>query len=178
MRKIKSFTVDHTDLMPGVYISRTDRVSAQDVFSPLGSDITPHDTLDETALYPITTYDIRITRPNRESVMDTGEIHTIEHLGATYLRNRADLKYRVIYWGPMGCRTGFYLILAGAVPAETVLGLMIEVFDFIAGYEGDIPGATPAECGNCTDMDLPAAKARAARYRDILQNHPVTDYPG
>ena len=177
MEKIKSFTVNHTDLMPGVYVSRTDCVSAQDAFSPLGSDAAPHDALDEATLYPITTYDIRITRPNREPVMGTGEIHTIEHLGATYLRNRADLKCRVIYWGPMGCRTGFYLILAGAAPAETVLGLMIEVFDFIAGFEGDIPGATPAECGNCTDMDLPAAKLRAARYRDTLQNDPVTVYP-
>lgn len=147
MERIKSFTVDHTKLLPGVYVSREDAAGGQ----------------------PVTTYDIRLTRPNFEPVMGTGEIHTIEHIGATYLRNRADVKDRVIYWGPMGCRTGFYLILSGAVPVTTVTALMIDVFAFIADYEGDIPGASPTECGNYSDMDLAAAKARAEKYLEVLK---------
>lgn len=146
MERIKSFTVDHMKLMPGVYVSRTDAAGDS----------------------PVTTYDIRITRPNFEPVMGTGEIHTIEHIGATYLRNRADIKDRVIYWGPMGCRTGFYLILAGDPELEDVKVLMRDLFRFTADFEGDIPGATPVECGNYSDMDLPAAKKRAAGYLEIL----------
>lgn len=168
MRKIKSFTVDHLTLLPGVYISRDDLVSPSDAFGALGEEIKPHEAFAERELYPITTYDIRLTRPNFEPVMGTGEIHAIEHIGATYLRNRADLKYRVIYWGPMGCRTGFYLILAGAPPLDAVKALCRDVFAFIAAFEGDIPGATPQECGNYSDMDLPAAKARAAKFSEIL----------
>ena len=147
MEKIKSFTVDHTKLLPGVYVSREDAANGQ----------------------PVTTYDIRLTRPNFEPVMGTGEIHTIEHIGATYLRNRADVKDRVIYWGPMGCRTGFYLIMAGAPALPEVERLMCDLFAFTAAFEGDIPGATPVECGNYSDMDLPAAKARAEKYGAILK---------
>ena len=147
MEKIKSFTIDHTKLLPGVYLSREDAAGGQ----------------------PVTTYDIRLTRPNFEPVMGTGEIHTIEHIGATYLRNRADVKDRVIYWGPMGCRTGFYLIMAGAPALDEVEALMKDLFAFTAAFEGAIPGATPVECGNYSDMDLPAAKARAATYGAILE---------
>lgn len=170
MRKIKSFTIDHMTLLPGVYESRLDRVSPADAFDEAGSEIIDHDRFEEKELYPIMTYDIRITRPNFEPVMGTGELHTIEHLGATYLRNREDLKYRVIYWGPMGCRTGFYLIMSGAIPVETIRRLMIDVFTFIRDFEGEIPGAKPEECGNYSDMDLPAAKARAAKYLDVLRD--------
>ena len=153
MEKIKSFTIDHMKLLPGVYVSREDTASL-----PGGGSCS------------ITTYDIRITRPNFEPVMGTGEVHTIEHLGATYLRNRADIKERVIYWGPMGCRTGFYLILSGTVSVQAVTLLMKDVFAFIAAYEGEIPGATPVECGNYSDMDLPAAKKRAESYLAVLNN--------
>ena len=146
MEKIKSFTIDHTKLLPGVYLSREDTAN------------------DE----PVTTYDIRLTRPNFEPVMGTGEVHTIEHIGATYLRNRADVKDRVIYWGPMGCRTGFYLILAGKPALDEITGLMKDLFAFTAAFEGAIPGATPVECGNYSDMDLPAAKSRAAKFLSVL----------
>lgn len=169
MRRIKSFSVNHMTLMPGVYVSREDNVSPSDAFDEIGSAIKSHDDFGERELYPVTTYDIRITRPNFEPVMGTGEIHTMEHLGATYLRNREDLKYRVVYWGPMGCRTGFYLIMTGFIPVEKMKKLMIELFEFIADFEGAIPGATPEECGNYSDMDLPAAKERAAKYVKILE---------
>ena len=169
MEKIKSFTIDHMTLLPGVYVSREDRVSPGDAFGVPGQPAAPQESFAAAQLYPITTYDIRITRPNFEPVMSTGEIHTIEHLGATWLRNSAAWKSRVLYWGPMGCRTGFYLILAGAAPAETVRALMAELFAFIAAYEGDIPGASPVECGNYSDMDLPAAKLRAAGYAALLR---------
>lgn len=168
MRKIKSFTIDHLTLMPGVYLSRLDRVSRHDALEEMGKPV-PHSEVNEGELFPISTYDIRITRPNFEPVMSTGEIHAIEHLGATYLRNREDLKYRIIYWGPMGCRTGFYLILSGDNPLCEVTKLMRDTFAFIADFEGEIPGATPKECGNCSDMDLPAAKERAKKYLEILE---------
>lgn len=150
MEKIKSFTIDHMTLFPGVYTSR------EDVFGKES--------------YPITTYDIRITRPNFEPVMGTAEIHTIEHLGATYLRNRKDIQEEVVYWGPMGCRTGFYLILSGKKSLESVTALMVDLFGFIAEYEGEIPGATPIECGNYSDMDLAAAKIRAKNFLKILRS--------
>ena len=169
MRKIKSFTVDHMTLLPGVYLSREDRVSPIDNLPNAGEFVVPHENFEPEALYSISTYDIRMTRPNFEPVMSTGEIHAIEHLGATYLRNREDLKYRIIYWGPMGCRTGFYLILAGAVPVPAVVKLMIDTYTFIEGFEGEIPGAKPEECGNYSDMDLTGAKARAGAYLNVLR---------
>ena len=147
MKRIESFSVDHLKLLPGVYESRIDSAGAD---------------------CPVTTYDVRITRPNFEPVMNTGEIHTIEHLGATYLRNREDIKDRVIYWGPMGCRTGFYFILAGRTPVPEINGLMKELFSFVAGFEGRIPGASPEECGNYSDMDLEGAKKRAEKYVEVL----------
>ena len=169
MRKIKSFTVDHMTLLPGVYLSRLDRVSPVDAFFEAGEFVVAHENFEPEALYPISTFDIRMTRPNFEPVMSTGEIHAIEHLGATYLRNREDLKYRIIYWGPMGCRTGFYLIMAGDIPVETIVKLMQETYTFIVDFEGEIPGAKPEECGNYSDMDLAGAKARARAYLEVLK---------
>ena len=142
MEKIASFTVNHLDLLPGVYVSRKDRVGDQTV----------------------TTFDIRMTAPNREPVMNTAEMHTIEHLGATFLRNDAEWKERVIYFGPMGCRTGFYLLLAGDLASEEVLPLVRRCFAFVRDFTGDVPGATARDCGNHLDMNLPMAKLLAERF--------------
>ncbi len=142
METITSFTVDHLKLLPGVYVSRKDCT---------GTDI-------------VTTFDIRMTRPNFEPVMNTAEVHAIEHLGATFLRNHKEMKEKVIYFGPMGCRTGFYMILAGDYESADVVFLLRELFEFIRDYEGDIPGAAPEECGNYLDLNLPMAKYAANRY--------------
>lgn len=144
METIASFTVDHMRLLPGIYVSRKDST---------GQDV-------------VTTFDIRMTRPNFEPVMNTAEIHTIEHLGATYLRNHEDWKEKTVYFGPMGCRTGFYLILAGDYESEDIVPLMRELFEFIRTYEGDVPGAAPKECGNYLDLNLPMARYVAERYLD------------
>ena len=149
MEKIASFTIDHIKLKPGVYVSRKDTV---------GSEV-------------ITTFDLRMTSPNEEPVMNTAEIHTIEHLAATFLRNHADWKERVIYFGPMGCRTGFYLILAGDLSSQDIVPLMQEMYKFIADFEGDVPGAAAKDCGNYLDMNLPMAKYIAKKYVDeVLTN--------
>ena len=142
MEKIASFTVDHIRLVPGVYVSRKDTVNSS----------------------VITTFDIRMTSPNVEPVMNTAEVHTIEHLGATFLRNHADYKDRVIYFGPMGCRTGFYLLLAGDYSSADIVPLLKEMYTFIASYEGEIPGASAKDCGNYLDMNLPMAKYLARRF--------------
>ena len=142
MNKIASFTVDHIRLVPGIYVSRKDKIS---------------DTV-------ITTFDIRMTSPNDEPVMNTAEVHTIEHLGATFLRNHENWKDRVIYFGPMGCRTGFYLLLAGDYSSHDIVPLMKEMFSFMASYEGEIPGASAKDCGNYLDMNLPMAKYMARRF--------------
>ena len=142
MEKIASFTVDHIRLVPGVYVSRKDTVNSS----------------------VITTFDIRMTSPNDEPVMNTAEVHTIEHLGATFLRNHADYKDRVIYFGPMGCRTGFYLLLAGDYSSADIVPLLKEMYTFIASYEGEIPGASAKDCGNYLDMNLPMAKYLARRF--------------
>lgn len=159
MNKIPSFTVDHLRLLPGVYVSRLDRLPGGDT---------------------VTTFDLRITRPNEEPVMETGEVHTLEHLGATYLRNDAEWADRVVYFGPMGCRTGFYLLLAGSVTPEEILPLLKRTFRFITEFEGDIPGAAPKDCGNYSDQNLPLAKFYAARYLAVLED--ITpermNYPG
>ena len=144
MEKIASFTVDHQRLLPGVYVSRRDMVG-------------------ET---PVTTFDIRMTRPNKEPVMNTAELHAIEHLGATFLRNHTVFGDKVIYFGPMGCRTGFYLILSGDYESADIVPLLQELFLFIRDYEGDIPGASPVECGNYLDLNLPMAKYLARKYYD------------
>ncbi|HJC92570.1 MAG TPA: S-ribosylhomocysteine lyase [Candidatus Mediterraneibacter excrementigallinarum] len=147
MKKITSFTVDHIRLVPGLYVSRKDRA---------GDAV-------------ITTFDIRMTSPNDEPVMNTAEVHTIEHLGATFLRNHEKYADSVLYFGPMGCRTGFYLLLAGDYSSADIVPLMKEMFTFITGYEGEIPGAAAKDCGNYLDMNLPMAKYMAKRYlKDVL----------
>ena len=147
MEKITSFTIDHLKLLPGIYVSRRDKA---------GDSV-------------ITTFDIRMTRPNFEPVMNTAEVHTIEHLGATFLRNDPYWKERVIYFGPMGCRTGFYLLLSGELNSRDIVPLMVSLFDFIRRYEGEVPGACAKDCGNYLDMNLPMAKYLADKYlREVL----------
>ena len=141
MERIASFSVDHLLLEPGVYVSRIDR-----------------DPATGTA---VTTFDLRLTTPNKEPVMNTAECHTIEHLGATFLRNHAEWSSRIVYFGPMGCRTGFYLVVFGEVTSEEILPLVRELFEFVAGFEGDVPGAAPEECGNYLDQNLPMATSTA-----------------
>ena len=142
MEKIASFTIDHLKLKPGVYVSRRDRVGAE----------------------TITTFDLRMTSPNEEPVMNTAEIHTIEHLGATFLRNHPVYKDKTIYFGPMGCRTGFYLLLAGELESEDIVPLMVEMFEFIRDFHDEVPGASPKDCGNYLDMNLGMANFLADRY--------------
>lgn len=146
MDKIASFTVDHIRLQPGLYVSRKDKVGSETV----------------------TTFDLRLTSPNEEPVMNTGEVHTIEHLAATYLRNEPAWKDKVLYFGPMGCRTGFYLLLAGDYCSRDVLPLVKACFAFIADFSGDVPGASAKDCGNYLDMNLPMAKYWGKRYTELL----------
>lgn len=149
MEKIASFTVDHLNLLPGIYVSRKD-VLTDDV---------------------ITTFDLRITRPNFEPVMNTAEMHAIEHLAATYLRNHKEYGKKTIYFGPMGCRTGFYLLLRGDYESKDIVGLIVELFGFIRDHEGEIPGQSPRDCGNYQDMNLDMAKYLADKYlREVLLN--------
>ena len=150
MEKIASFTIDHIKLQPGLYVSRKDHLGAESV----------------------TTFDLRITSPNEEPVISTGGIHAMEHLGATYLRNNELWKDMVLYFGPMGCRTGFYLLLAGDLNSDAILPLVTGCFKFIAEYEGEIPGATAKDCANYKDMDLRVAKAWAERYYALLRTIP------
>ncbi len=149
MKKIESFTVNHLELYPGVYVSRKDTV---------GDNV-------------LTTFDIRMTRPNFEPVMNTAEVHTIEHLGATFLRNHKDYDSKTIYFGPMGCRTGFYLILKGDYESKEIVDLLKGMFQFIADYEGDIPGASARDCGCYLDMNLPMAKYLAQKYIENILNN-------
>ena len=144
MEKITSFTIDHICLIPGVYVSRKD---------PVGDSV-------------ITTFDLRMTNPNEEPVMNTAEMHAMEHLGATFLRNHPVFGSRIIYFGPMGCRTGFYLLLAGDYESTDIVNLMIEMYEFIRDFEGEIPGASAKDCGNYLDMYLPMAKWLARKYLD------------
>ena len=146
MEKIASFTVNHLSLIPGLYVSRIDKVN--DSF--------------------VTTFDIRITRPNTEPVMDNPGIHALEHLGATFLRNHKVWKDLIIYFGPMGCRTGFYMILSGKYNPQDVYNLVNEMFNFIINYEGVIPGASPIECGNYLDLNLDMAKFYARKYKESV----------
>lgn len=142
MEKIASFTIDHIKLKPGVYVSRKDTV---------GSEV-------------ITTFDLRMTSPNDEPVMNTAEMHTIEHLAATFLRNHPEYKDKTIYFGPMGCRTGFYLLLAGDLTSKEIIPLMIEMFEFIRDYKDEVPGASAKDCGNYLDMNLGMANYLANKY--------------
>ncbi|MCI6535965.1 MAG: S-ribosylhomocysteine lyase [Lachnospiraceae bacterium] len=152
MEKITSFTIDHIRLIPGLYVSRIDQVEG----------------------HPVTTFDIRMTSPNDEPVMNTAEVHTLEHLGATFLRNHKTFANKTIYFGPMGCRTGFYLLLSGNYESKDIVPLMTEMFTFIAEFEGEVPGACAKDCGNYLDMNLPMAKYLASRYlNQVLLN--ITD---
>ena len=149
MEKITSFTIDHLKLLPGVYVSRKDEVRNTTV----------------------TTFDIRMTRPNFEPVINTAELHAIEHLGATFLRNHKEYGESILYFGPMGCRTGFYLLLKGNYESEDILPLLKELFVFIKDYEGEVPGACAKDCGNYLDINLPMAKYIANKYlNEILLN--------
>lgn len=153
---IASFAVDHTDLKPGIYISRQDFVEG----------------------HPITTYDIRMTAPNHEPAIAPAAMHTIEHIVATYLRNDDEWKDSIVYWGPMGCLTGSYLIMKGDYSCEEVRNLMIAAFKHVAEYSDEVPGTTPATCGNYLLHDLPMAKWEAKRYVERLANDFHCEYPG
>lgn len=149
MEKITSFTIDHLKLLPGVYVSRKDMVGDR----------------------VVTTFDIRMTRPNFEPVINTAELHAIEHLGATFLRNHKEWGENILYFGPMGCRTGFYLLLNGDYESKDIVSLLKEMFIFIKDFEGEVPGACAKDCGNYLDINLPMAKYIAKRYlNDVLVN--------
>ncbi len=151
MKKIPSFTIDHTRLSRGIFVSRKDVTPAGDV---------------------LTTFDIRMKLPNREAALAPKAIHTIEHLAATFLRNDDEWKNRIVYWGPMGCLTGNYLIISGDYASEDILPLIRRTFRFIADFEGDIPGATPMDCGNYTFNDLPLAKREAETFLHNTLDNP------
>lgn len=153
MNKIASFTVNHIDLLTGVYVSRRDKVGAE----------------------VITTFDLRFTRPNEEPPMDTPGIHTIEHLGATFLRNHPVWAEKTIYFGPMGCRTGFYVIFAGDLQSEDILGVLQEMAEYILSYEGEIPGYSPRDCGNYLDNNLTLAKYYVKKYKIEVLDNPVKE---
>lgn len=149
MEKIASFTINHLELLPGIYVSRKDNING----------------------VVLTTFDIRMTRPNFEPVINTAELHAIEHLGATFLRNHSEYGNKIVYFGPMGCRTGLYLILSMDYTSKDVVGLVKEMFQFIADYNGEVPGASARDCGNYLDMNLPMAKYVAKKYlEDVLNN--------
>ena len=148
MEKITSFTIDHIKLQPGLYLSRKDKVGSETV----------------------TTFDLRLTSPNEEPVLNTAEAHTIEHLAATYLRNEPNWKEKVLYFGPMGCRTGFYLLLTGDHDSSQALPLVLDCFRFIRDYRGEVPGASAKDCGNYLDMNLPMANYWGGRYAALLEN--------
>ena len=149
MEKIASFTVNHIDLLRGIYVSRKDSV---------GNGM-------------VTTFDLRWKVPNKEEVMGTGEMHAIEHLAATFLRNHPVEKDNIIYFGPMGCRTGFYLLMKGDLESKDIVGLIKEMLEFVSKFEGEIPGATPRVCGNCEDMNLPLARDEANKYLvEVIEN--------
>lgn len=149
MEKIPSFTINHNLLEPGIYVSRRDVTPSGDV---------------------ITTFDIRMTRPNREAALDPRALHAMEHLAATFLRNHPEWKDRIIYWGPMGCCTGNYLLIQGDLESRDILPLIQEAMQFVADFEGEVPGATPRDCGNYSYMNLPEAKKAARKYLEQLSD--------
>lgn len=149
MEKIPSFTIDHNRLLRGIYVSRKDKV---------GGDT-------------VTTFDIRMKEPNREPALHPGALHTIEHLAATYLRNDSEWKDSIVYWGPMGCLTGNYLLMKGDLQPADIVELMKRTFAFVAAFEGDVPGAAPQDCGNWMLHDLPMARWEARKYlEEVLEN--------
>lgn len=151
MKKIPSFTVNHLILERGIFVSRKDRTPSGDV---------------------ITTFDVRMKRPNREPAATPESLHAMEHLAATYLRNNPEWKERIVYWGPMGCMTGNYLLVSGDFSSEDILPLIKETMEFVAGFEGEVPGATPRDCGNYSFMDLKAAKREARTFLDEVLGNP------
>lgn len=159
MKKIPSFTIDHNRLLRGIYVSRKDSVGGETV----------------------TTFDIRMKEPNREPVVHAGALHTIEHLAATYLRNDPEWKDRIIYWGPMGCLTGNYLLMRGDLEPKDIVGLMQKTFKFVADFEGEIPGAAPKDCGNWLQHDLPMARWEARKFLtevlEVIKDENM-NYPG
>ncbi len=159
MKKIPSFTIDHNHLLRGIYVSRKDSVGGETV----------------------TTFDIRMKEPNREPVVHAGALHTIEHLAATYLRNDPEWKDRIIYWGPMGCLTGNYLLMRGDLEPKDIVGLMQKTFKFVADFEGEIPGAAPKDCGNWLLHDLPMARWEARKFLtevlEVIKDENM-NYPG
>ena len=148
MKKIPSFTIDHNQLLPGIYVSRKDNV---------GNDV-------------VTTFDIRMKAPNREPALHPGALHTIEHLAATYLRNNEEWQDCIVYWGPMSCLTGNYLLMKGDMKSEEIVKLMIDTFEFVANYDGVVPGTEPQDCGNYLLHDLPMARYEAKQYLKVLKN--------
>ena len=154
MERIASFTIDHLNLFPGLYVSRRDKK-------------------DNTV---ITTFDMRMTAPNREPVIDVPALHTIEHMAATYLRN-SDRKDEIVYFGPMGCRTGCYLLMFGDLNSEDIYDMVIDMCDFIIGYEGEIPGAQPEQCGNYSEQNLNMAKYYIKKYKAELSENKRFVYP-
>lgn len=159
MKKIPSFTIDHNRLLRGIYVSRKDSVGGETV----------------------TTFDIRMKEPNREPVVHAGALHTIEHLAATYLRNDPEWKDRIIYWGPMGCLTGNYLLMRGDLEPKDIVGLMQKTFKFVADFEGEIPGAAPKDCGNWLLHGLPMARWEARKFLtevlEVIKDENM-NYPG
>lgn len=153
MNKIASFTVNHLDLLTGIYVSRKDY---------LGEEV-------------ITTFDLRFTRPNEEPPMDTPGLHSIEHLGATFLRNHPVWKDKTVYFGPMGCRTGFYVLFSGDLNSEDIIGVLREMADYVLSYEGEIPGYSPRDCGNYLDNNLKLAKIYMKKFKEEVLDHPVPE---
>ncbi len=153
MKKIESFCVNHISLFPGIYVSRKDK-------------------RDNVC---VTTFDLRITKPNDEPALDTAAMHTMEHLGATFLRN-SEKKEDVVYFGPMGCKTGFYLLMFGDLSSAEILDIVKETFEFISTFEGEIPGATPRDCGNYSLQNIDMAKYYAKKYLTTLNNNPPLEY--
>ena len=152
MKKIAIFTIDHLRLSRGIFVSRKDTTPSGDI---------------------ITTFDIRLTEPNRQPALSPQALHAMEHLAATYLRNRDDWADRIVYWGPMGCCTGNYLLLSGSYTSEDILPLIRDTFEFIASWQGEIPGATPRDCGNYSFMDLDEARRQARIYLDEVLAAPT-----
>lgn len=152
MNKIASFTIDHLTLMPGLYVSRKDTTPGGDV---------------------ITTFDVRMTAPNSQPALSVPALHAMEHLVATFLRNHPEWAPRIVYWGPMGCCTGNYLLVSGDCTSRDVLPLLTEAFEFVAGFEGEVPGASPKDCGNYLLMNLPEAKMAARDYLKVLRSPDV-----
>lgn len=160
MKKIPSFTIDHNRLLRGIYVSRRDVTPSGDV---------------------LTTFDVRMTEPNRQPALTPEALHALEHLAATYLRNHPEWKDRIVYWGPMGCCTGNYLIVQGETDSADILPLVRETMEFVASFEGEVPGASPRDCGNWSFMDLPAARRAARTYVDEVLAAPSPanlNYPG